>query len=293
MKRIYHLERLLKRLDQLHRKAEDLEELSQIVLRQRDQRYLPELAESYGDLQQAFSFLDIEIGVANLKDVNSAVIGFRPAGGQRSSPSSGLEWFKVLLKMYLSWLHLKGFSYDLRRLVLPGNGKETPRFTTFIHERFEDLSREISSLSRPETIFIHAEGVNVYGFLRGEDGLHRLKGSISEEAPGFRTDIVQVSVSSIQDASSFEWWMLKFISDLNRLQREEKCSCDEAARRLFDVRAQRPKEIVRRFELEGRPRVVDPRTGVEIREWKRVLGGYLDPFILEFVRAHAGEMDQE
>ncbi len=147
----------------------------------------------------------------------------------------------------------------------------------------------MSGLDEVREVAILLGGANVYGFLKGEAGLHRRAGERIREdrkedyrakdgRSGRRPErgygplqLVGVSVDAWEgDADGLLDGML-------RLRATGKVEPGVPA-------ALPPSEIVRNYHVEGQRYVRDPRTKVRHNDLNAVLAGDLDEFILAYLR---------
>ena len=123
-----------------------------------DTRVLVELAEHDHDLgmrqgiEQAVRKLRTEIDelevkslLGDEKDVKNAIVSIHPGAGGTES----CDWAEMLLRMYLRWIERHGYKYEIIDL-LPGDGAGIKSATLTV------------------------EGPYAYGYLKAEEGVHRL-----------------------------------------------------------------------------------------------------------------------
>lgn len=284
--RFYTLERLLKRLQQLTDRAEYLEELSTLVHRQRDPRYRAELADGYERLHRDLAFLEVELLCAHLTDNHRAVLRIRRIGPPQRDEGQG--WATQLAAMYLHWASRKGYELELYVLeALDENARRNEgliaqyypyRWQTLDISNIDGAIRQLLKIDDPIEIAIGMGGTNVYGFMKGESGVHRR----SDRRPsGERTQrMAEVDVKAT-GGSDADIWLEKIL-----LQR----AWDEQERAQLTPR-QREKlpqpsepEVVRVYQVEGERLVRDLRTQIKTTSVGEVLEGALDDFILAYLR---------
>jgi peptide chain release factor 2 len=285
--RFYFLDRLLKRLQQLSDRAEYLEELSTLVHRQRDPRYRAELADGYERLYRDVAFLEVELLCAHLTDNHRAIVRLRRIGAP--SREEGESWAAQLVSMYLRWARRKGYELGLYALEsLPdqqrgGDGLVTKYYPYRWRElEISDLENALKQLARqeePAELAITLDGANVYGFMKGETGVHRRSDKRPSGERIQRLAEVLVDATGGQDA---DIWLERLVL---------KRAWDEQERAKLTPR-QREKlpgppepEVVRVYQFEGSERVVrDLRTQQRTSDVAAVLDGGLDDFILAYLR---------
>jgi ATP-dependent Clp protease ATP-binding subunit ClpA len=255
LKRVYQLERVLKRLDALAERAERLEERGQRLRRSRDRRAVPDLAQEAERLEDEFSYLQVELaGTAAGERHDRALVRVVPVG------TDGEEWAAQLAAMYRAWAARKGYEC----VPLPGDGAA------------DGGRRAGPSLPPGQALFV--KGSNVYEFLRGEAGLHRLAEGSAEER---RRRLARVSVhlppplpEDAEDAAAAGAAPERLLEALPRLLA------------AGSEREDAGEEPVARVYNQGRHRYVrDPRTGVRVNHVQAVLEeGQIDTFLLARLR---------
>jgi protein subunit release factor B len=135
---------------------------------------------------------------------------------------------------------------------------------------FDLLMKEVGCLSDVREVLILLSGANVYGFLKGEAGLHRL----TEQRPsGERSQqFTTVSVAPWEEAENGGLEQLLAAGDAGRTLRG---GADPGAS---------SEEIVRSYHLEAKRYVRDTRTDVRHNDPSAVFDGDLDDFILTYLR---------
>lgn len=285
--RFYFLERLLKRLQQLADRAAYLEELAGLVQQQRDAGYRWELAENYERLTRDVAFLEVELLGAHIVYNHSAMLTLAPVPRQ-SQDEDTAAWVRRLAVMYLSWADRKG--YDVEAVatlaLVPEAQRTTDLLKTYPYrwKRLEvsdcdELIKEVAGLEEVRELAILLSGANVYGFLKGEAGLHRQGGQRGDEnrSHGSRSR----SGSTANDrgqlfaAVTVDPWDGPVANVLDEL-------LDSHATGKGATTA--PSEVVRNYQLEGQRHVRDPRTKARHTDPTAVLAGDLDDFILAYLR---------
>lgn len=136
LSRIYHLERVLKRLEGLAERAAALEERSRALRGRRNRPAVGELARDAGRLEGQLSYLHLELaGTGAGRSPDQALLTVSPLG-EEARP-----WAERLQRMYVAWAARKG--YECR-------------------ERSEGA------------VSLHLRGSSVLTILAGESGLHTL-----------------------------------------------------------------------------------------------------------------------
>ena len=176
MGRFYFLDRLLRRLQQLSDRVDYLEELAGLVYRERDVRYRNELAENYERLARDCAFLEVELLCAHLTRNHSAVVLLRPLGP--STKDDGPLWVCQLASMYVRWAQRKG--YDVEVAVLEPLTEAEQWAVEYYPYRWrmlqatdtDALVKQVETLGKASEVAVLLGGTYVYGFLKGEAGVH-------------------------------------------------------------------------------------------------------------------------
>jgi len=266
LSRFYFLDRLVRRVQQLYDQAEYLEDFAVLVNRERDARYQPDLARDYEELYRNTSYLDIEMRTAHLPHRNKAVLLLRRMG---SNQANG-DWVRRLSRMYLRWAERKGYDRDIFMLT---ENPQAPGGAGFVPIRggsFADMVERFDKAPMSEEVALFLEGSNVFGFLKGERGLHRL------EQEHHSDELVHILVFAIPDATNMAEWLHDY--------REIKTDIEQGKR------PPPPAEkltIVRVYSLDkgqGERFIRDMRTNLRSVQIKEVMEkGLLDDFILSYL----------
>lgn len=271
LSRFYLIDRLLQRLANLLERAEYLEEFGVMVQRERALGYQADLARDYEDLFAQVSYLDIELRTAHLPHRNQAMLLISPFGMQASSagaPDDG--WLRRLAVMYLNWAERKGYAFDLFALQPAPKSPGELAFTSVDAGNFEDVLSRFAALPRSSEIALFVRGSNVFGFLKGERGLHRLAGR-----DGGIDELALVRVYAIPDSVDTGDW----------LQNYQTIKAEIAAGRRPEP-AQGKQTVIRLYSLERAEKFIrDLRTGMRLFNVKDVMvKGLLDDLILAYLQ---------
>lgn len=284
--RFYFLDRLLKRLQQLTDRAEYLEELAGLVNRQRDPRYRAELVNSYEQLDRDYAFLEVELLCAHLADNHSAVLRLRRIGGPTRG-EEGEAWMPQLAAMYLRWAKRKG--YDIDCFVLEALREDQRQGGSLIEEHYpyrwralessdlEALIREVLTIEEPGELAIGLGGTNVYGFLKGEAGVHRRNDKRpSGERLQRLAEVLLATAGNLDTATALEQELLRRAWDESERSKLGKKAASQA-------KPPEP-EIVRVYQFDSEKSVRDMRTKLKLNDPASVLDGHLDELILAYLR---------
>jgi len=120
-------------------------ELYEMAKEENDEESLNALYEDADALQEQIRSMEIEVLLSGESDANNAIVSIHPGAGGTESQ----DWAEMLLRMYKRWAERRGFSVEILDYQ---NGEEAG---------IKDVS------------FI-VKGENAYGYLKVENGIHRL-----------------------------------------------------------------------------------------------------------------------
>lgn len=120
-------------------------ELYEMAKEEKDEESLNALYEDADALQEQIRSMEIEVLLSGESDANNAIVSIHPGAGGTESQ----DWAEMLLRMYKRWAERRGFSVEILDYQ---NGEEAG---------IKDVS------------FI-VKGENAYGYLKVENGIHRL-----------------------------------------------------------------------------------------------------------------------
>ena len=124
---------------------DDLMTICEMALEENDDSMLDELKQGYDALEKDMEEARLETLLKGEYDGNNAIVSFQAGAGGTEAQ----DWAQMLQRMYLRWADSHGFSVE-ELDFLPGD------------------EAGIKSVS------LRISGENVYGFLKGERGIHRL-----------------------------------------------------------------------------------------------------------------------
>ena len=124
---------------------EDLMTICEMAAEEDDDSMLPELKDGFAELSAEMESCRLETLLTGKYDKNNALMSFQAGAGGTEAQ----DWCQMLYRMYTRWAERHGFTYK-------------------IMDYQEGDEAGIKSAS------IMIEGDNAYGFLKGENGVHRL-----------------------------------------------------------------------------------------------------------------------
>ena len=140
--------RLLSRKNKFKKANEainDANELYQMALDENDIETIESLYSEADELKKIIQKIEIEVMLSGEEDGNNAIITIHPGAGGTES----CDWANMLYRMYLRWAERKNFKIEILDYQ---SGDEAG---------IKDVSFIIS-------------GINAYGYLKTENGVHRL-----------------------------------------------------------------------------------------------------------------------
>lgn len=157
----------------LMHQATDIEELVEMALADEDDRFEQEVEASYEKLKAAYDTALLETLLKGEFDANSAILSIHAGSGGTDAQ----DWAAMLLRMYKRWGERRG--YTVKTLDLQ-----------------DDTEAGIKSVS------LLFDGLNAYGFLKSEKGVHRIVRISPFDASGKRhTSFASVDVMPELDDS--------------------------------------------------------------------------------------------
>ena len=124
---------------------EDLLVLCEMAVEEDDDSLLPELEEGYAALEKEMEETRLETLLTGEYDANNALMSFHAGAGGTEAQ----DWCQMLYRMYTRWAERHGFTYKI----------------------MDYLEGDEAGLKSADILI---EGPNAYGFLKGENGVHRL-----------------------------------------------------------------------------------------------------------------------
>ncbi len=139
------LERKLEKYQLAAGKLEDAGDLYEMAKEEKDDESIEMLFAEAGELEESVKQMEIEVMLSGEHDANSAILSIHPGAGGTESQ----DWAHMLFRMYSRWAERRGFKTEILDYQ---NGDEAG---------IKDASMLI-------------KGENAYGYLKVENGIHRL-----------------------------------------------------------------------------------------------------------------------
>ncbi len=145
MKRSRQLESKIGRYRKMQESWDDLMTIIEMAVEENDESMLDELKSGYSALEEQMEATRLETLLTGDYDGNNALVSFQAGAGGTEAQ----DWCQMLYRMYTRWAERHGFTYKILDYI---DGDEAG----------------LKSAS------IMIEGTNAYGFLKSENGVHRL-----------------------------------------------------------------------------------------------------------------------
>ena len=139
------LKNKLEKYDDLYVRIDELEGLIEMALMDADDSFEAEVETTYNAILEVYEKVVLETLLKGDYDANSAILSIHAGSGGTDAQ----DWAAMLLRMYKRWGERRG--YNVKTLDLQ-----------------DDTEAGIKSVS------LLFEGLNAYGFLKSEKGVHRI-----------------------------------------------------------------------------------------------------------------------
>ena len=145
MKEVKDLKEIVGRADGLLQKYEDIMTLIEMAYEEEDEDLAAEIGEELRTFTSEFDDLRITTMLTGEYDDSNAILTLHAGAGGTES----CDWASMLLRMYTRWANSKGFAVETLDLL---EGDE----------------------AGVKSVTIQVNGLNAYGYLKSEHGVHRL-----------------------------------------------------------------------------------------------------------------------
>ena len=155
----------------LKNRLEDAITLAEMAIEENEEGYIEEVESELAAISKLAESKRIEILLSGEYDKNNAIVSFHPGAGGTEAQ----DWAQMLYRMITRWAERKGYKYKL----------------------LDWLDGDAAGI-KSATIMV--EGLNAYGYLKAENGVHRLVRVSPFDAAGRR----QTSFASIEVMPEFD-----------------------------------------------------------------------------------------
>ena len=166
LREVKQLKAKIAQYDDLIKKHTDTLELTELAIEEEDESFLDEILDSVKEIGAIEEKMRIEVLLSGEYDANNAIVSFHPGAGGTEAQ----DWALMLYRMYVRWGEKNGFNV----------------------KTLDWLDGDPAGI-KSATIMV--EGLNAYGFLKSENGVHRLVRVSPFDASGRRhTSFASVEV---------------------------------------------------------------------------------------------------
>ena len=139
------IENKIARYDRMQSAWDDLMTICEMAAEEDDDSMLPELKDGFQQLSDDMERCRLETLLTGNYDRNNALVSFQAGAGGTEAQ----DWCQMLYRMYTRWAEAHGFTYKI----------------------MDYQEGDEAGLKSADIVI---EGENAYGFLKGENGVHRL-----------------------------------------------------------------------------------------------------------------------
>ena len=157
--------------EELKGRLEDAITLAEMAIEENDEAYVEEVQSELSEIAKTAESKRIEILLSGEYDKNNAIVSFHPGAGGTEAQ----DWAQMLYRMITRWAERHNYKYKL----------------------IDWLDGDAAGI-KSATIMV--EGLNAYGYLKAENGVHRLVRVSPFDAAGRR----QTSFASIEVMPEFD-----------------------------------------------------------------------------------------
>ena len=140
-----HLQNKLEKFKKIETEYENLVDLNELLLEEEDIELCKEVLKNTAKLEEDIEHLQLETLLSGKYDKNNAIVTLHPGAGGTESQ----DWVEMLYRMYSKWAISNGFE---------------------VHE-LDYLEGDEAGI---KSVTFLVKGENAYGYLKGENGVHRL-----------------------------------------------------------------------------------------------------------------------
>ncbi len=136
---------ILKKYEDAKSSLEDAKELYEMAENEGDAQTIEELFSDGRELEKKVTKLEVEMMLSGEDDSKNAIVSIHPGAGGTESQ----DWASMLYRMYLRWAERMGF-------------------------KVEELDYQAGDEAGIKDVSFIVKGENAYGYLKAENGIHRL-----------------------------------------------------------------------------------------------------------------------
>jgi len=139
------IERKLNKYNLANDALNDAKELYDMAKEENDEESIQSCFDEAGELETLIRNMEIEMLLSGQSDANNAILSIHPGAGGTESQ----DWANMLLRMYKRWAERRGFGVEV-------------------------LDYQVGEEAGIKDVTILIKGENAYGYLKVENGIHRL-----------------------------------------------------------------------------------------------------------------------
>lgn len=139
------LQRKLNKYNHANSSVNDSVELFEMAKEENDEESIQALFDDAPELEESIRAMEIEVLLSGESDANNAILSIHPGAGGTESQ----DWASMLLRMYKRWAERHGFGVEV-------------------------LDYQVGDEAGIKDASILIKGENAYGYLKVENGIHRL-----------------------------------------------------------------------------------------------------------------------
>lgn len=148
-------------------KSEEIDLLLEMLRDEDDEDIREEIESSLEELTKAAEQFELDMLLSEPYDKNNAIVELHPGAGGTESQ----DWGEMLYRMYTRWIDKRGFAYDI-------------------------LDYQSGDEAGIKSVTLLVKGINAYGLLKAEKGVHRLVRISPFDSSGRRhTSFVSIDVT--------------------------------------------------------------------------------------------------
>lgn len=167
IKEANEVKRVYQSFASLEAKTEEVELLIDMLKDEDDPDIREEIEMTLSELDKAVEQFELDMLLSEPYDKNNAIIELHPGAGGTESQ----DWGEMLYRMYTRWIEKKGFSYEV-------------------------LEYQSGDEAGIKSVTLLVKGMNAYGMLKAEKGVHRLVRISPFDSSGRRhTSFVSIDVT--------------------------------------------------------------------------------------------------
>ncbi len=140
-----YLKEQIDKTEQLEKRFDDLNIMFELALEESDESYLKEIEKAIKEFRKNLLDFELQLLLSEPYDKNNAILEIHPGAGGTESQ----DWASMLLRMYTRWSEDRGYKVEI----------------------LDYLDGDEAGL---KSVTLLIKGINAYGYLKADKGVHRL-----------------------------------------------------------------------------------------------------------------------